>query len=249
MARERNRPRLQPFRIHCALCGKEAIRLYPSRGAVREKLSGKRYCSTAHAKRGWALDQQQRRQESKESYLCLGPDCWEVIEPRPGPGRPADYCKQECREAARRERDRPVAGAVARARVALEEAQRQAFEGESIETRHRAEGEKWLAGFDAAIAEVQAKGQELGGHGYDRALEIREWWLHSLQVNAAELAALRQKVADAQEELHRAEERAARRARQARERRARNAAARDLKRALADPEYRAWLRQQGASPA
>ena len=223
--------------IACALCGRTAVRYYPARRAVREKLSGRHYCSDEHSKRHWAIRNQQERQASKEAYPCLGPDCREWIEPRPGPGRPADYCSVSCREAARRERDRPVAGAVARAMAVLQEAQLEADEGAAIEARTRAASEAWMETNVPAIAELLA----LGSDYYEEAERQREEWLSTLRSNAAELAELQQKAAAAAAELRKAEERLARRAKQARERRARKAAERDRKRTESDPEFREWL--------
>ena len=144
-----------------------------------------------------------------------------------------------------------MAGAVARATLALEEAQRRAFEGEKILAHLREEAERWLADYEKTLAKARsiALGAPLSGPEYERLEATREQGLAYLQAKTQELAALQDAMAAAQAELDRATERAARRAQQARERRARKSAERHRKRGLLDPEYVAWLRRQGQAPA
>ena len=181
--------------IVCALCGRTAVRYYPARRAVREKLSGRHYCSDEHSKRHWAILNQQERQASKEAYPCLGPDCREWIEPRPGPGRPSDYCSVSCREAARRARDRPVAGAVARGRIALGEAEALVQDAYSAVKQ------------DPAIAQAEAVVQQLQYLAQQRqqAVQQAEEALLRCEQRAQEA---KQEAETAQEALRRAQEEA-----------------------------------------
>ena len=114
----RQRPRLKPFRIVCALaeCGRSAVRYYPSRATTRGKMSPRTYCCAAHARRdGARRRRQQAYAERVEQAECLR--CGRPVAQPFRPGRPSVYCGTRCREAAAQERRRRApSAAVAQAK-------------------------------------------------------------------------------------------------------------------------------------
>ena len=116
------KPKLYPFRGNCALCGGEVRGFRPHR-KVRRKLSPRdlAFCCTAHRQTYWRNQQADAAFAAKQPYRCAGPGpdrrgCPNVIQPRRGPGRPQEYCSDECRAAAAkaRRRRRPMAKSVER---------------------------------------------------------------------------------------------------------------------------------------
>ena len=122
MATKSKKPKLYPFRGSCALCGREVRDFRPHR-KVRRKLSPRdlAFCRTAHRQTYWRHQQADAASAAKQPYQCAGPGpdgrgCPNVIQPRRGPGRPQEYCSDECRAAAAkaRRRRRPMAKSVER---------------------------------------------------------------------------------------------------------------------------------------
>ena len=125
MVTKSKKPKLYPFRGTCALCGGEVLGFRPHR-KVRRKLSPRdlAFCCTPHRQTYWRLQQADAAFAAKKPYRCAGPGpdrrgCPNVIQPRRGPGRPQEYCSDECRAAAAkaRRRRRPMAKSVERLRV------------------------------------------------------------------------------------------------------------------------------------
>ena len=122
MVTKSKKPKLYPFRGNCALCGREVRDFRPHR-KVRRKLSPRdlAFCRTAHRQTHWRNQQADAAFAAKQPYRCAGPGpdgrgCPNVIQPRRGPGRPQEYCSDECRAAAAkaRRRRRPMATSVER---------------------------------------------------------------------------------------------------------------------------------------
>ena len=122
MVTKSKKPKLYPFRGNCALCGGEVRDFRPHR-KVRRKLSPQdlAFCRTAHRQTYWRNQQADAAFAAKQPYRCAGPGpdrrgCPNVIQPRRGPGRPQEYCSDECRAAAAkvRRRRRPMAKSVER---------------------------------------------------------------------------------------------------------------------------------------
>ena len=106
------KPKLYPFRGNRALCGREVRDFRPHR-KVRRKLSPRdlAFCRTAHRQTCWRHQQADAASAAKQPYQCAGPGpdgrgCPNVIQPRRGPGRPQEYCSDECRAAAAKARRR-----------------------------------------------------------------------------------------------------------------------------------------------
>ena len=122
MSTKSKKPKLYPFRGSCALCWREVRDFRPHR-KVRRKLSPRdlAFCRTAHRQTHWRNQQADAAFAAKQPYQCAGPGpdgrgCPNVIQPRRGPGRPQEYCSDECRAAAAkaRRRRRPMAKSVER---------------------------------------------------------------------------------------------------------------------------------------
>ena len=122
MSTKSKKPKLYPFRGSCALCWREVRDFRPHR-KVRRKLSPRdlAFCCTAHRQTYWRHQQADAASAAKQPYQCAGPGpdgrgCPNVIQPRRGPGRPQEYCSDECRAAAAkaRRRRRPMAKSVER---------------------------------------------------------------------------------------------------------------------------------------
>ena len=120
---QRHRPRLKRILIRCDGCGSTALKLYPSRESVRQKLSPYKFCSSTCQREHW--EARRKAEWSASSYPCA--QCGATITPQQASGRPRTYCTDACKQAAARERlRRQPAGAVMAARQRFDEAWRRA---------------------------------------------------------------------------------------------------------------------------
>ena len=99
---QRQRPRLKAYTIICSQCGVSAVKLFPSRRAVRDKMSGFRFCSADCQRIHW--EARRRAAWTATPYPCQ--QCGREIVPLQKPGRPSAYCSSKCRTAAGLERQR-----------------------------------------------------------------------------------------------------------------------------------------------
>ena len=120
---QRHRPRLKRLLIRCDWCGSTALKLYPSRESVRQKLSPYKFCSSTCQREHW--EARRKAEWSASSYPCA--QCGATITPQQAAGRRRTYCSSSCKQQAARERlRRNPAGAVMAARQRFLEAWRQA---------------------------------------------------------------------------------------------------------------------------
>ena len=99
---QRQRPRLKQYTITCDQCGDPAVKWFPSRQAVRDKLPRFRFCSAECQRKHW--EARRRATWTATPYPCK--QCGREIEPLQKPGRPPLYCSTKCRTAAALERQR-----------------------------------------------------------------------------------------------------------------------------------------------
>ena len=230
----RRRPRLKRFLIRCDNCRREAMRLYPSREAVRRKGSPFTFCSTRCSRMSWEARRRQERAAAVEPYPCALAECEEQIIPTVAPGRPRTYCSHRCKAAAAHQREeRQPGGTVLRAREALREAQDSATYARWQATEYRVSLDKQKADLAEAQRQIAANKEERRRYaGYlhsfedkptslkDGVLERMERWkLQQLDLDAAAEAA-EARMTTAAEVLRRSEARLAHRAASARQRRA-----------------------------
>ena len=97
---QRHRPRLKRYTIICSQCGVSAVKWFPSRQAVRDKLPRFRFCSAVCQRIHW--EARRRAAWTATPYPCQ--QCGKEIVPLQKPGRPPAYCSSTCRAAAGRER-------------------------------------------------------------------------------------------------------------------------------------------------
>ena len=110
---QRHRPRLKRYTIVCSWCNTSAIKLYPSRESVRQKLSPYRFCSSVCQRDHW--ESRRKAEWSASPYPCA--QCGTAITPQQAAGRRRSYCTATCKQAAARARiRRNPAGAVMAAR-------------------------------------------------------------------------------------------------------------------------------------
>ena len=214
----RTKPRLKQFLIRCDWCGHQMIRYYPARERVRSKLSPFRFCSPQHARLHWERRRREERKAAVEPYQCHY--CFEDFMPEYRPGRPRDYCCDEHKQAAARERARRAASAsVIHARAVAAKMRERATVAEQAAAAYRAGLTRWRAGLEQAQREVLANPKEktLRREALEQLAAYEEQQAR-LDATAARAAAV---AAAADDDVRLAEDRAGRRAAAARQRRAR----------------------------
>ena len=150
---QRHRPRLKRYTIVCSWCKASAIKLYPSRAAVRDQLSPYRFCSEPCQRRHW--EARRKAEWSASPYPCK--QCGATITPQQAAGRPRSYCTDACKQAAARERlRRHPAGAVVVARQTFDEAWRGATRAVKVWGEFYDHGAPVEAAYNQAVPVYQA---------------------------------------------------------------------------------------------
>ena len=122
---QRHRPRLKLTPFRCDQCGSTAMKLYPSRPAVRARMSPYRFCSSTCQREHWEA----RRKDKWVALVYPCRECGKTLRTAQAPGRRRDYCSDACKQTAARERSRRnPAGAVVAARERFNESWRRAPE-------------------------------------------------------------------------------------------------------------------------